>query len=399
MSSEGIIKMSLFIANQINQRRDKLIDILLSYESYETAIDEINRSVDCLENINIEINNLITGKVDSLCVFSPLNLPLYSFIIFAVVPSFIANRLYIRPPELVYKILADIDNELEITNKLQNISIVNMGRNDFICGYVSVSEAVIFIGSYENARYVCGKCTDSLFIYNGAGINPIIVTESADIDLAVEKTIDMRVFNSGQDCAGPDAILVDARILEKFTGRLKEECSNLKIGDYHDKKNRIGKLGNYKQIPIISSFFDKYHKQIIYGGDINFKNYIVNPTIIVNRLENCSGYQEFFAPVFNIIEYQDKFELKRYFSNKEYKDHCMYTSLFGDMELIDELASTLVLKNKIVNEVERGNYAYGGFGSKASFVSYNSTRFSKPILISEEISRFLINKQNGSSHI
>lgn len=95
--SKKIIKQKASqLANLIKLKEEELINILLDYESYETIRYEIDHSIDCLRNIDIELNYLIAGKVNSICSFFPLNLPLYSLILFAIIPSFMSDKVFIR---------------------------------------------------------------------------------------------------------------------------------------------------------------------------------------------------------------------------------------------------------------------------------------------------------------
>ncbi len=73
-------------------------------------------------------------------------------------------------------------------------------------------------------------------------------------------------------------------------------------------------------------------------------------------------------------------------------EYSMYVSLFGNLKYSEKINHSIILKNKIVNDVERGNSPYGGYGSKASLVSYNGKTESRPILISREISRLIKNQ-------
>lgn len=290
------------------------------------------------------------------------------------------------------EILKNIHQLLEIGKLFSGVMVINSSRNNFLDEYASVSDVIIFTGIYKNARFIQGAHPHALFIYNGAGINPTVVSKSADIEFAAKKIIEMRIFNSGQDCAGSNAILVDKAICSKLLKNLSSYLTKIKIGDYHNREVQIGKLGDYRQIPIISTFLDKHHKDIIYGGLINFKDYIVFPVIVASAFKSGIGYQEFFAPVFHVISYNNNNELKQYFNNKKYKDHAMHISLFGDSEYIEKIQHSQILQNKIVNDVEQGNYPYGGHGNKVSFASYAGNYFNRPILISKEIAEYLKNK-------
>jgi len=382
---------ALDLAELIKVKEKEIANVLLSYESYETVRDEIFRSVDCLRNIDIELNDLAAGKVMSICTFFPLNLPLYSLVLFAVILKFMADRVFIRQPERMSGVIQALYQILDVERLFPGISIVDVSRGMFLDGYASVADVIIFTGRHRNASVVQGACPDALFLYNGAGINPIVVSASANLGLAIKKTIEMRVFNSGQDCAGPDAILVDCAIYSTFLSNLQKQLIKVRVGEYRDRRVRVGKLGDYRQIPIISEFLDKYRDHLVYGGVVNFKERVVFPTVVATELEQGIGYQEFFAPIFHVISYEEESDLEGYFGDQQYQDHSMYISLFGKHEYVEKISHSTILRNKIVNDVERGNYPYGGYGRKANYVSYNGVTHYRPVLISKEIAEHLRN--------
>ncbi|MFH1610911.1 MAG: aldehyde dehydrogenase family protein [Patescibacteria group bacterium] len=393
MNEREIKKKTCELIKTIREKDKAIEKALLGYESYETACFEIQRSLDCLQGIDKEMKFLTSGEIETFCAFFPINLPLYSFILFGIIPSFMANHVYIRPPELVRKILTELNNLLEIEVNFSEISLINSNRQVFLDGYASVADVVLFVGKYSNAEKIKQVCSRSLFLYNGAGINPIIVAESADIEVAVEKTVEMRTFNSGQDCAGPDVVFVHHKIYNNFLKILLNKVVNIKVGDYSDKRVRIGKLCDFNQFSYISKVFNKYHKNILCGGNIDYFNEIVSPTIITTGISPSMGYQEYFAPIFHIVCYKNETELSSYFKNQKYQDHAMYLSLFGDSSYVENIKHSIIFKNQIINDVERGNFAYGGYGKKASFVSHGGMNLPKPILISKEISHFLTLKK------
>jgi len=378
------------LSRAIEDNKEALTQELLKCESFETATDEIWRSLDCLENISKEFEDLSYGKVSLLCTFFPVNLPLYSLVIFAIVPGFMAEEVVVRPPKLMFEVVENIWKVLGLSKLLPHIKFVDLERSLFREAYVSIADVVLFTGRYENAKVIQEACPDALFIYNGAGINPVLITESANIDLAVEKTTEMRIFNSGQDCAGSDAVLVHEKIANEFCKKLVTKIKDIKVGDYADREVRVGRLVKVDQIDTIEKFFAENSKKIIFGGKIDKDAGIVYPTVIKDDIRNISEitYTEFFAPVFYLLVYHDEDDLQRYFADG-YTDGAMYISLFSADKNAASIPNSIVLLDQIVNDVERGNNPYGGYGPKANFVSYHGIYHYRPILISKEICEYL----------
>lgn len=68
----------------------------------------------------------------------------------------------------------------------------------------------------------------------------------------------------------------------------------------------------------------------------------------------------------------------------------MYVSIFGNLDYIEKIKKSVIIKNKIVNDVEEGNKAYGGYGECANFINYGNKFSYRPILISKEIHDYLV---------
>ena len=75
-----------------------IVEVLTQHESYEAAIGELHSSIDALRNLHRELTHVRQGAVSDIAVFLPINLPLYSLILFAAVPSLMADRVDVRLP-------------------------------------------------------------------------------------------------------------------------------------------------------------------------------------------------------------------------------------------------------------------------------------------------------------
>jgi len=162
-----IVNTCSSLACIIELNRELLLNELLLYESFETANDELSHSTDCLKNISKELKWLSYGKVDLLCTIIPVNLPLYSLIIFAVIPGFMANEVIVRPPILTRKIFQKILEIINLQKIMPHVKFIDIDRGLFAEAYVSIADVVIFTGRYENAKVVQKVCPNALFIYDG----------------------------------------------------------------------------------------------------------------------------------------------------------------------------------------------------------------------------------------
>ena len=109
----------------------------------------------------------------------------------------------------------------------------------------------------------------SLLIYNGSGHNPIVVGPNADLDKAVEDCCYAKFFNSGQDCAGPDSILVHEKIMNQFLTKYIDTVAKLKTGVYTDADTDVGPITRESELQkFLSLLYEADPEDIKTGGKI-----------------------------------------------------------------------------------------------------------------------------------
>lgn len=238
----------------------------------------------------------------------------------------------------------------------------------------------------------------------------MVVTETANIEEAVKGTTLLKGFNSGQDCAGPDAILVHHTIAEKFIEQFQQAFSRLPAGACNDPNTIIGPIHRLSELQRLMMLIHQNKKDILSGGIINLNTSQIIPTIIVRGIERYPNFKEVYGPVAFIHPYKEDRDLSLYFNDLDgqYSANRMYVSLYGDSEYIssrDDAVNPgrpgnvgIVLKNETIHDVEIGYKAYGGYSMGASGIvkksSTGTQRAAMPILIPEVIVKYLINNQD-----
>ncbi|GGY12562.1 hypothetical protein GCM10007160_43770 [Litchfieldella qijiaojingensis] len=249
-----------------------------------------------------------------------------------------------------------------------------VGAVQFLAERVGVTDAVIFTGTPENARKVRKNFKKgALFILNGAGHNPLVVSHDADVSLAVQSALRVVLYNQGQDCAGPNSLLVHGDVYEEFKLRLIESIEKLsdKVGDYTDPDVIVGPNSDKDHAAWIANIFKENRKYFAFGGNVNPVTGMIYPTVFEKPLSLGGNYKEFFAPVFYLQRYDRDVELRDYFINPRYYPNAMYISLFGTSDAVDGLDESMhkrksILRNTDLHLEERGFLPYGGEGPAAS---------------------------------
>lgn len=401
------------LKDRLEKKSEALKNLLAEYQPFDVTDYEINRcirTIDGIEENSVYLNN--TQSIDSIAIMLPSNLPLYSLLIFAIIPSFLSKSVNVRPNSILQElnIISRVCDELELDNLFPNIGIINKEHAEFE-KYIREANLIIFTGKPSNAEKLLKLMKqDSLLVINGAGHNPVVVTETADVDEAVKGVTMLKGFNSGQDCAGPDAILVHHQVAEKFIEKFQQAFSRLPAGACDDLQTIIGPIHRLSELQRLMTLIHQNKKDILSGGVINISTSLISPTVIVRGIERYPNFKEVYGPVAFIHPYKEDQDLRFYFEDidGQYNANRMYVSLYGNSEYVSNRDDGInpgrlgnigiVLKNQTIHEVEIGYRAYGGYSMGASGVVKKSStgmqRAAMPILIPEIIVNHLIKNQD-----
>ncbi|RLM20173.1 hypothetical protein BIY29_15575 [Brenneria alni] len=386
------------LAFALRERKKSIVESLSGYQCQNVTLDEISRACDFLENIS-ENKEYFTRRINGVTSFLPLNQPLYASVCFGFIPSLMADDVCIRPPTAMHEHYKYLMSALNLPSFSNTLQISFEDKDIFLSKRINVTDAVIFTGTPENALKVRKHFKrDVLFILNGAGHNPLIVSDDADLHKALDSALRVVLYNQGQDCAGPNTILVHHDVHKQFTDMLitaLKACQH-QVGYYTENNVIVGPNSDIDHSIKIASEFRTHRQYCIYGGETNPVTGMIKPTVFSKPLREGGNYREFFAPVFFIQKYDHDDELESYFSHSQYSGNAMYISLFGSSRFIDNrLSYTLhhpesILRNTDLHIEERGFMPYGGQGSSASCIWINGQRISGSTLPQRDIYNYLV---------
>jgi len=144
------------------------------------------------------------------------------------------------------------------------------------------------------------------------GNNAIIISEHADLDIAIRGALFGAVGTAGQRCTSTRRLIIHEKIYDVIKERLKKAYGQLKIGDPLDIKNHVGPLidqlavKNYKNALI--KIIEQGGKLLVPGGVLTGKGFesgcYVKPAIAEVKNEFDIVQQETFAPILYLIKYK-----------------------------------------------------------------------------------------------
>lgn len=376
------------VITYLKENRNSVRGILTEISTYRTAEEEIDTSIRVLENAYHEVKFNNPKDLKKMTVFMPSNVILYSYVLYLLIPSLYVHKIEFRSSSLVIDQLRRLHKLLKGIHQLP-IQLLELSHRKFIKTSALLSDVVVFTGEYRNAEEIKFQLSpDQLFVFFGQGVNPFIVTESANVDKAVKDLIKARMYNTGQDCMGPDAIFVQKNKSQQFIETLASELRNLNMGQNSDPEADYGRIHYISTLDSVGLYLNENSDWIEYGGNIDYRNKVIEPTVLYSSIEDNLKLEEFFSPLFNVISYQSNDELKNAFQKGYFLERSMGASIYGENveNLYQELSRKhMVSVNQTLFDIENGNEPFGGYGPMANYVSYQKKLYIKPILLSKVV--------------
>ncbi|MEQ8323736.1 MAG: aldehyde dehydrogenase family protein [Vicingaceae bacterium] len=144
------------------------------------------------------------------------------------------------------------------------------------------------------------------------GNNAMIITENADLDIALRGAIFGAVGTAGQRCTSTRRLIIHESLYTEVKNKLKKAYAQLKIGSPLDEQNHMGPLIDQDAVKAYQSALRKIESQggkpVIKGGVLKGKELLggcyVSPCIYEVKNEMPIVQDETFAPILYLIKYK-----------------------------------------------------------------------------------------------
>ena len=144
------------------------------------------------------------------------------------------------------------------------------------------------------------------------GNNAIIITENADLDMALIGAAFGAIGTAGQRCTSTRRLIIHEKIYNKFKDKLVHAYSQIKIGDPLNEKYHVGPVIDTDAVKMYLDAIEKCKaeggKFIVEGGVVKGKGYesgcYVKPCIAEAKNSFEIVQHETFAPILYIMKYK-----------------------------------------------------------------------------------------------
>lgn len=228
---------------------------------------------------------------------------------------------------------------------------------------------VTFTGSTEVGKNVAGIAAEKMkrVAMELGGKSPCIVMEGADLDQALNKTVDIVFMNSGQTCSALTRLFIPENMKEEIEEMIIEKAKAYTSGDPFSSEHKMGPVQSKDQFEKVSKYVKagiEEGAKIIYGEAP--KDLYINPIVFTDVKNDMKiAQEEIFGPVLSIITYKDIDEAVKMANDSLYG---LSGAVYGPEEEADKVARKLRTGNVYVNSkggasnVPFGGFKYSGVG-------------------------------------
>ncbi|CAE6489787.1 MAG: aldehyde dehydrogenase family protein [Candidatus Nitrosotenuis sp.] len=185
------------------------------------------------------------------------------------------------------------------------------------------------------------------FISEMGGKNPVIVTNSADLEKATDGVLRAAFGYGGQKCSACSRVYVEKNIANQFLEKLVSKTKQLKIGLPWEKDTYLGPVINENARKKYEKAVEEAKKdgKIVFGGSVlkdgqYQRGYYVQPTIVTDLPKNHHLIkEELFLPFLCVQEFENFDDAIKQANDSEYG---LTAGIFSqDKKQIDEFFSKI----------------------------------------------------------
>jgi succinate-semialdehyde dehydrogenase/glutarate-semialdehyde dehydrogenase len=306
------------------------------------------------------VNHVPVGVVG---VITPWNYPL-ALCLLDVLPALMAGNAVVQKSDNQTTLTALFSRHLAIRAGLDPALWTIVVGDGAVVGNALTDNAdyIAFTGSAATGSQVGARAAARLipFSLELGGKNPMIILESAKLDMAAETLIGGAFGSAGQLCVSIERAYVPNHLKDEFLAVLKDKVESLKLGSSNDFSMDIGTLTGANQLARVQGFVeDATDKgaELITGGKTlsDLGPYYFAPTILTGVTKEMKMFAgEVFGPVVAVYGYDN---IKEAIALANDTTEGLNASVVGNKSEATKVASQIMAGTVNINEGFRATFA------------------------------------------
>ncbi len=251
-----------------------------------------------------------------LGVISPWNAPMMLSLIDAVPALFAGCAVIIKPSEIAPRFVEPLMQSIAQVPGLSEVLTYVVGDGETGQDIINNVDILCFTGSVATGRKVAEACARRfipVFLELG-GKDPVIVTETADLERAATSILTGAIFGTGQVCFSIERIYVHERVHDAFVDLLVKKSEKVVLNYPDVDKGHIGPFGSARQAETVDAHLDdaiRKGAEIRTGGkslNLGGGRYMRTTVLINVNHDMRIMREETFGPVMPVMKYSTEKE-------------------------------------------------------------------------------------------
>jgi succinate-semialdehyde dehydrogenase/glutarate-semialdehyde dehydrogenase len=191
-------------------------------------------------------------------IIGPWNAPLMLSTLHAIPALFAGCAVIVKPSEVTPRFVKPMMETIRETPELAQILTFIVGDGETGQALVENVDIVNFTGSVPNGRKVAEACAKRFIpsILELGGKDPVIVTETADLQKAATAVLRGAVTSTGQVCFSIERIYVQEKVHDAFVELLIKEAKRVELNYPDPNRGQIGPFIAERQAAIVDDHLD-----------------------------------------------------------------------------------------------------------------------------------------------
>ena len=202
-------------------------------------------------------------------------------------------------------VLADIISKIIDQDVFVPVQLSESGLGKQLLSHPKVDQ-VILTGGYETAQLFRGFRPDLRLLAETSGKNAIIVTESADYDLAAKDIAYSAFGHAGQKCSASSLVILVGSVhkSKRFLRQLHDAVSSMHVGHANDPRTQMGPMIAAPAGKLLEGLtqLGRGEKWLLEPSKLDETGKLWSPGIRVNVVPNSTSHlTEYFGPILSIM--------------------------------------------------------------------------------------------------
>ncbi|KAI9932805.1 hypothetical protein ASPWEDRAFT_166457 [Aspergillus wentii DTO 134E9] len=241
-------------------------------------------------------------------------------------------------------------------------------------------DKIFFTGGATVGRIIAKAAAPHLtpVVLELGGINPAIITKTANPRLVARRLLWGKLMNAGQICTSQNYLLVDRQVLPAVIEEFKKAYKEF-YPEGAKSSPDYSRIVNVASFHKLKGMIDNSKGKILLGGTMDEKELFIEPTLVqVDDVDDSMLVQESFGPLIPILPVNDAEEAVRIANGIQSTPLGVYP--FGSKADTDKILATTRSGGASVNDAALhiptlpfggvGESGYGAYRGRASFETF-----------------------------